>query len=779
MDHPICVVDATTFVDHIQEIKRLVYQDKIRLVVPQSTSASLENRYEKLTEEANKKPSRQLEPQRPRSSARPSKAEHPAVDINPLVAGEFLARLRLKEGQDAVEFQKDTEQYSPWKILELEEESRAASENRPTSFAQAVRKQSMEMFSNAAGATNGPQKPRLVARSAGADGSPWKKSNKALSLPITEVPKDTRPVFSCLLWRLHEKGATRWDTDRTVLLCNNEKTVALAKKLGVATQSMAELKKLCDTKDLAAKKRETFGDLERDLGIPERAQASPSHDTAKDSVPVSIFPIMDLPDENKVDASCAPEEAKSSDRSSSSVGIPGAHQSTDTSGSGKKLTPVENPDNVSLSKVTENDDQMQEKVDGPPTAPSPDHDNGPLAGAVPDGPIERTAQDDQPANQASRSNFSTLAVEKENSIAEWVRSLMDAANNSDPSGRNTPMSGRSSAMEMTATQPEPLKKFKPLTYLQAVTGKANEAAKKAAPATKKEIVPSPRSSPARDLSPPKLEDPIDSDEEIVVFNPKAKRPSAQKAQQNQQIQQARQAHQAQQAQEVQQVHQVQQAPRPQTPKPSPRHSHARNASGGRPHIRGGHQRQPRPGPPPVVIDPDSFGRGLTTNPQPTGVRTFSPYGAHGRMANDRRGNHRSPNHRPAVQNTPFKVTPLANGTSEAEIQPAADRSPAVNGLPVAESAPAVQTPTITTPPVVLKPSPLIHGPVVEPAVSGSSPSANGPQSSASAPSHRAERPRYSPRGSPRRAPAEPEVGYILRSGQPREATRGRGKLWVP
>lgn len=71
------------------------------------------------------------------------------------MAGEFLARFRSKEGQDGIEFQKDSEQYSPWKMMELEEESKAANENRPTSFAQAVRKQSMEKFSNAAGASNG------------------------------------------------------------------------------------------------------------------------------------------------------------------------------------------------------------------------------------------------------------------------------------------------------------------------------------------------------------------------------------------------------------------------------------------------------------------------------------------------------------------------------------------------------------------------------------------------------------------------------------------------
>lgn len=789
MDHAICVVDATTLVDHIQEIKNLVYQDKIRLIVPQCTSTPLESKYEKLTEEANKKPSRQLEPQRPKSSGRPAKVEPPAVDINPLVAGEFLARFRSKEGQNVVEFQKDSEQYSPWRILELEEESRAASENRPTSFAQAVRKQSMEQFSNAAGATNGPQKPRLVARSAGADASPWKKSNKALSLPISEVPKEKRPILGCLLWRLHEKGATRWDIDRTVLICNDEKTVVLAKKLGIATKSMADLKKSCDTKDPADKKRETFGDLEKDFGIPETVKVSSSHNTTKDSVSVSIVPIVDPPNENKQDSTSAPEEANSSHSSISSTENPAAQHSADTSPSDKRVVNVEKPDSVGISKSTQIENQTQNQIDGLPPTPSPESDSEPVVDAAPNAPIDATAQRNQMANQAPRSSFSTLAVEKENSIAEWVRSLMDATNNSETSGRNTPMSGHSSTVDPVSAQPEPLKKFKPLSYLQAVTGKAEEAAKKVTPPPKKQIIPSPRSSPVRDPLPTKMEDPIDSDEEIVVFNPKAKRLSAQKAQQNQQIQQARQAQQAQQAQQVQQVqqiqqvqqvvpqvHQVQQNPRPQTPKSSPRHTHARNASGGRSHTRGGHQRQSRPGPPPVVIDPDSFGRDLGTNPQPSGVRTFSPYGAHGRMTNDRRGNHRSPNPRHSMQNTLSKVTALTNGSSDAEIQPAA---PVVNGHDTVEPASATPAPSVATPPVLLKPSPLINGPVAESAAPGPSLSVNGLQSSPSILPSRAERPRYSPRGSPRRAPAEPDVGYVLKSGQPREATRGRGKLWVP
>lgn len=177
MDQLICVVDATTLVENIHQIKTLVHQGQIRLVVPQCSKSrstygssatctltpalaatALERLYANLKEEANKKPPRQVEPQRPRASGKPAKSEHPVFDLNPLVAGEFLARLQ-SDDKSTVEFQKDSEQYSPWKIMELEEESRAATENRPATFAQAVQKQNIERLLNSDGVGNG--KPNL------------------------------------------------------------------------------------------------------------------------------------------------------------------------------------------------------------------------------------------------------------------------------------------------------------------------------------------------------------------------------------------------------------------------------------------------------------------------------------------------------------------------------------------------------------------------------------------------------------------------------------------
>ncbi|KAL8727360.1 MAG: hypothetical protein Q9166_006129 [cf. Caloplaca sp. 2 TL-2023] len=763
MDHLICVVDETTLVENIQEIKSLVQQGLVRLVVPQCTSTSLEQKHAKLQEEANKRFLKQEDSQRPRSGGRPTRTERPAFDINPLVACEFLKRSQSKNGQGVVEFQKDSEQYSPWKILELEEESKSANENRPTTFAQAVQKQNIERLLNSAEAGNGPMKPRLVARSAGSDGSPWKKSNKALSLPISEVPKQTRPVLGCLLWRLHEKGATRWDTDRTTLLCDHEQTTNLGKKLGVPARSMAEVRQYCSARK-PADTRETFGHAEEYFGIQEKARVAASDKLVEKPHATTDAHVEIQPVEDKMDEMHSSGEVKDAPPSSASAKNTGSIASVRSSDSEKKSIEIEKSDAQTASNVTANSNLSKEKLDVTLDTVLEDMENRKIPGllvtnmitenkASVAAPTEQSQSSAQPAHPL----FKTLDLEKEHSIAAWVRGL---TNNGELSGRKSPVSGHSSNVEAPPPEPEVIDDFKPLTYRQAVTGKADEVVKKQTPPPPRETLPSPRVSPVRDFSPPKMVDPVDSDDEIVVFNPKAKRLSAQKAQQ------------------------AQQAQRPQTPTASPRVSHTRNASGGRPHSRGTNQRQPRPGPPPVVIDPDSFGRNLVINPQTTAPRTFSPYGAHGRVTNHPRGGHRPHNPRPVVQSTPPRANgaTLANGTADGKPQPSAKRIPAATEQANVETTPGVQAPaaTVITPPSLLKPNSMVNGSST--CVPPSAPS--GPALAVNGSAHvgiRPERPRYSPRGTPRHTPStsEAEVPFILRSGQPREATKGRGKLWVP
>ena len=94
----------------------------------------------------------------PRSkvSGKPPKKEYPAFDINPTLAKNFLLRLKTwknkdaaaeqreflqeKENHAAVSFQSSSEQYTPWKDVEMEEEPQQVVEDRPTTWADALRR---------------------------------------------------------------------------------------------------------------------------------------------------------------------------------------------------------------------------------------------------------------------------------------------------------------------------------------------------------------------------------------------------------------------------------------------------------------------------------------------------------------------------------------------------------------------------------------------------------------------------------------------------------------
>ena len=96
------------------------------------------------------------EPPRPKSIGKPTRKEYPAFDINPRVARAFLTRLkawkeedavleqrdfiRENENHDAVEFQEPSEQYTPWKDIETEEETPEPVMDRPTTWAEALRR---------------------------------------------------------------------------------------------------------------------------------------------------------------------------------------------------------------------------------------------------------------------------------------------------------------------------------------------------------------------------------------------------------------------------------------------------------------------------------------------------------------------------------------------------------------------------------------------------------------------------------------------------------------
>ncbi|KAI4159692.1 MAG: hypothetical protein LQ342_006385 [Letrouitia transgressa] len=735
MDTLICVIDAATLVDHIHDIKSWTYEGRIRLVVPLSAVVTVDQLFQKSKEPQPKRE----EPKRPKSGGRPVRKEYPTFDINPEVVKEFLGRVRAGEKNDAVDFQytvdiqKETEQYSPWKYLEAEEEVNMNGGKRPTSFAQALQKQSLEKIANGTPG-KGPVKTKLVARAAGSETNPWKSSKKVSTLPIGDVPKEVRPILSCILWRLHEKGATLWDTERTILLCDSDQLNGLATKLGIGFKTYQQLRQLFSATSASDNDRSKFGSLEKEFGVRRSAnqddKASAEIRTEEgeqnleaphlddDAVPNDV--ALDNENEEIFDPPAKADSTQATGRTEEIVAQAESHQEVSKDVAEQipdESQPKDNADNEAVKAV------RPRTPSGPALDPSQEIRQS-VRGILPISPPTKTAKEKvqtQPAKFPPMP-LHDYALGRKGGIAAWVESLVDEPlENTD--------------IEKVAPEEEPPQTFEPLTYRQALTGKTDDGNK----TTRREndndnskiatvsTSPSPKGSPTRSPTAEQGADLDDSDEEVVVFNPKSKRLSA---------------HQNQHPQ-------IPAGPPQPPPLPHPI-SHSRNASGNRPQSSRGKKSPsrkkspPRPAVAPTIIDPDSFGRGFATNPQPNNPRTFSPHGANGRVNNHRHGNHRGGHPRPHNQ-----------------------RSFAQNAPPHAVS------------PVAPNSVPQIPNGLQQTA----SESLNGNLNSSQSKPLRNEQPRYSPRGSPRHLPVntEPEFGqpFVLRSGVSRESTRGRGKLWVP
>lgn len=110
--------------------------------------------YQKSTD---KKPKPQ-EPLRPKSSGKFARKEYPTFDINPRIAKEFLARLQSENIGFDVEFQEKAHLYTPWVGIEEQEAKRPEpTEDRPTTFAQALAKMNVKAGSGIVEAAKGSQ----------------------------------------------------------------------------------------------------------------------------------------------------------------------------------------------------------------------------------------------------------------------------------------------------------------------------------------------------------------------------------------------------------------------------------------------------------------------------------------------------------------------------------------------------------------------------------------------------------------------------------------------
>lgn len=153
-----CVIDANTLIDNIHQIKALIYDGHIQLCVPLSSTferlleASVADSWiavdhvDHIYRKSIEKSSEPEKAARPKFGGKPSRV-YPTFDISPRVTKEFLERSKenleklSKEDSEnsAVVFQKEEEQYTPWKNLELQEEQeRQKNAEKPATFAAAL-----------------------------------------------------------------------------------------------------------------------------------------------------------------------------------------------------------------------------------------------------------------------------------------------------------------------------------------------------------------------------------------------------------------------------------------------------------------------------------------------------------------------------------------------------------------------------------------------------------------------------------------------------------------
>ena len=383
--------------------------------------------------------------------------------------------------------------------------------------------------------------------------------------------------------------------------------------------------------------------------------------------------------------------------------------------------------------------------------------------------------------------------EKASNIADWVRMVSQASMEPEPKPTSKASHRKRSPRnrkEKASPQEQPAKPFRPILMQRTPPKSSHAASDQAHTISDKARTPSPpplahtteqtkptteatstdkaveakpvslhrstnssassaHTAPSKDTSVPKsvpLDEPEDSEEEVVVFNPRAKRLSAQQ-QAPQPSAEEKPAH-SKQGSEGKTLHTKHlsleepsklQQPIPGKSMPAKQH------------------RPPKPRAAPVIIDPDAFGRDFASNPQTNQQNGFRshprPSSQHGppRLVSQHgppRGGARGG--RPFIH--PQALTALQNG-QHGHANPSG-RGGHQNRMPPATTN--GQNNYVTT--------------------NQTSVAVNG--QAALRPS-----PRPSPRASPQHVPqniaTEPDVDFVLQSGPPRGSTRGRGKLWIP
>ena len=114
-----------------------------------------------------------------------------------------------------------------------------------------------------------PARPRLVARDAAAPKSPW-KYHKVPTVSTIGVPVSIKSLLSCVLWRLHEYENNPLMPEVFVLLSNNPETSTTAQRLGIPIKGTNALYQMLEIRRNTQDDRDTVGQLEKEFAVKRR-----------------------------------------------------------------------------------------------------------------------------------------------------------------------------------------------------------------------------------------------------------------------------------------------------------------------------------------------------------------------------------------------------------------------------------------------------------------------------------------------------------------------------
>lgn len=683
---------------------------------------------------------------------------------------------------------------------------------------------------------SGPVKPKLVARGTGAPNSAWKRPIP--NITADGIPSTLRPLLSYILWRLHERETYSFVREPLILISDDRETGTLAEKLGMVVQGFHSFSTALDARRKPETDAGKWGEVEREFGVGSKSEPSLKvHATRPDEPAASVHEndkakpdILDaevkkqeevvieiIPEDEEVTKlkieDIQPEEVRK--ELAQEIAAP------------EKESQVEEPaakENVPATPrawadvVSNRTRPVQLKPTPPAASPSPF-----LPTDIP------AAEPDSLTNGAPRDKAIT--------IADWVQQVKAAGTEPEPQhSPPTPHRKHKTRKPKSPSPPpaEPPKPFRPI-LMQRTPNSSQVASDKApspVPTPAIEVLEKPKANanhtpsasissaismavkaessntapsakaPSTNENPEKplsIKEPSakavssegrvsdeleNSEDEVIVFNPKAKRISLQ--------QQA-----AKRISLEKPSVPKEQAPSPAEPlvsekivnqqeptkeasnieQPAPAQSSPSRAGPSKNH------RQPKARAP-VVIDPDAFGRDFASNPRPN--HHVAPPRSHPRQASQQHG----PIHpRPVSQhgmpsNGIHQTGVLAKDAPLNELSPQRPMSQHGPSRGYSRGGRLHPQQSRYSPNSNILPNghngyrPSLHNGIRKPNGYGSA-GENGSSDISGSNGQPSVLAKSSPQQEPQPDKAGPDVDFVLKSGSIRGSTRGRGRLFIP